>query len=93
MEEICGDDRLRFELTRELLSVEQRFSANGSRRGIFKEIEKAFLRNAYRSEEEAVDIARWRQEALERSQDVTTRYPSAPPPSKYFELRDKGASG
>lgn len=93
LEEICGDDRLRFELTRELLSVEQRFSANGNRRGIFKEIEKAFLRNAYRSEEEAVDIARWRQEGLERSQDVTTRYPSAPPPSKYFELRDKGASG
>ena len=75
LQEVCGEDRLHFELTRELLSVEQRFSANGKRRGIFKEIEKAFLRNAYRSEEEAVDIARWRQEAMERSQDVSARHP------------------
>ena len=93
LEEVCGEDRLHFELTRELLSVEQRFSANGTRRGIFKEIEKAFLRNAYRSEEEAVDIARWRQDAMERSQDVSTRYAIAPRPSGRFELRDEGISG
>ena len=93
LQEVCGEDRLHFELTRELLSIEQQFSANGSRRGIFKDIEKAFLRNAYRSEEEAVDIARWRQEAMERSQDVSGRHPTAPPPSKHFELRDEGDFG
>ena len=92
LRKICGEDRLHFELTRELLAVEQRFQGRRNRRGIFGSIEKAFLRSGYDGVDDAVNNARWRQEAMERARDTSAyRYPTAPSPSKGFELRDGGS--
>lgn len=72
LKEICGEDRLHFELTRELLSVAKRFSRNGIRRGIFNAIENALTRSAYKNEEEAIALAREREAALDQARASIT---------------------
>ena len=92
LKDICGEDRLHFELARELLAVEQQFQGRRNRRGIFSSIEKAFLRSGYDGIEDAVNNARWRQEAMDRARDTSAyRYPVAPSLSKEFEIRDGGS--
>ena len=64
LRELCGDDRLQFQLIRELLSVEKRHKSMLRRTGLFDAIEKAFLRNSYADENDAVERARERRDAL-----------------------------
>lgn len=46
--EICEDDRLHYELSRELLSVTRQQRSSGRRAGLFENIEKAFRRTFFR---------------------------------------------
>lgn len=62
--EICEDDRLHFELVRELLDIERRQRAKLRRAGLFGELEKAIRRGSYESEEDALDRAVDRRERL-----------------------------
>lgn len=66
--ELCGEDRLHFELTRELISLtrQQRFS--GRRAGLFEGIEKAFRRNFFDDRADAVERTR----QLSRTRNVST---------------------
>ena len=63
--ELCGDDRLHFELVRELLDVERRYRTFARRAGLFDALEKALRRHYYADEDDAVDHARRRREAKE----------------------------
>ena len=54
LKELCGQDGLHFELTRELLGVEQRFSSMSRRSGLFAALEQSIRRNFYDDEEDAV---------------------------------------
>jgi DNA sulfur modification protein DndC len=57
---LCGDDRLQYELVRELLSIERQQRAQSRRAGLFEKIEKAFCKNFYENEADAVAYARAR---------------------------------
>ena len=61
--EVCGADRLHYELVRELLSVERRQRHRARRAGLFDELERAFRRSYYDSVDDAVDMARRQAEA------------------------------
>lgn len=64
LRQLCGDDRLHFQLVRELLSTEKRHSNMLRRAGIFQAFERAFQRSFYTSEDDAVERARQRRDAL-----------------------------
>lgn len=56
--EVCGGDRLHYELTRELLSVERQLRAHARRAGLFGLLEKSIRRHYYDDKEDATDMAR-----------------------------------
>jgi DNA sulfur modification protein DndC len=64
LREICGNDRLHFELTRELLDVEHRFRTLSRRAGLYEALEQSFRRSFFADENDAVDRARRRGKAL-----------------------------
>ncbi|WP_244148928.1 DNA phosphorothioation system sulfurtransferase DndC [Desulfonatronum thioautotrophicum] len=58
--EICGEDRLHYELIRELLSITRQMRSSGRRAGLYEKLEKAFQRHAYTGKDEAIAIAQQR---------------------------------
>lgn len=74
LQEICGEDRLHYELTRELISITRKERNSARRANLGKRIEQAFKRHYFDSEAEAIDQARQkaqaRQEAKERKEAV-----------------------
>ena len=72
LREICGDDELNFELTRELLSIELNHKSMLRRTGIFKALDSAFHRNFYEDENEAVSRARKLRDDLQKVQKLAS---------------------
>lgn len=64
LRDLCGDDELHFQLVRELLSVEKRHKSMLRRAGLFDAIEGSFFRNFFEDEDDAVERARQRRDAL-----------------------------
>jgi DNA sulfur modification protein DndC len=64
---VAGEDRLHFELVRELLDIEQRHRAQARRAGLFESLEKALRRSFYDDEADATARAHRRKAAMERS--------------------------
>lgn len=58
LQEVCGDDRLHYELSRELLSMTRQQRSKAKRAGLFTQLEKSFGRHFYDSKEDALDRAR-----------------------------------
>lgn len=56
--ELCGDDRLHYELTRELLSVTNQQRSSGRRAGLFDQLEKTFSKHFYDDKADALDRAK-----------------------------------
>lgn len=69
LRDLCGDYDIHFQLTRELLSIEKRHKSMLRRAGLFDALERAFYRNFYDDEEDAVTRARERRNALDAAQD------------------------
>ena len=69
LRDICGEDELHFQLTRELLSIEKRHKSMLRRAGLFEAMAEAFNRNFYDDEADALDRARRRQGALDAARD------------------------
>jgi DNA sulfur modification protein DndC len=57
LRDLCGDDRLHYELTRELLSVTGQQRSLGRRAGLFEQLEKTIRRHFYDDKEDAIDRA------------------------------------
>lgn len=57
LREVCGGDGLRFQLARELLSVERRHRTAARRAALHAELEKTLRRNFFESEEDAEQLA------------------------------------
>lgn len=53
LKDVCGDDTIHFELTRELLDVERRYRTMSRRAGLYEALEKAVRRGFYKDEEDA----------------------------------------
>ena len=66
---LCGEDELHFQLTRELLSIENQHKSMLRRAGLFNAIEQAFYRNFYDSEEDAIERAQQRNDALAKARE------------------------
>lgn len=58
LKEICGEDRLHYELSRELLSLTRQQRSSARRAGLFDKLEKAFSKHFYDDEADALDRAR-----------------------------------
>ena len=58
LREICGDDHLHYELTRELLSVERQQRSHARRAGLFEQLEQSFRRHYFDNKDDATDMAR-----------------------------------
>jgi DNA sulfur modification protein DndC len=58
LKELCGSDRLHYELTRELLSVTNQQRSSGRRSGLFDQLERAFERHFYDDKADALDRAK-----------------------------------
>lgn len=67
LKEICGEDELHFQLTRQLLSVERQHRSLTRRSGLFDELGRAFQRSFYIDAEDATDRAREQRARLERA--------------------------
>lgn len=65
LKEVVGDDRLHFELVRELLDVEQRHRSRSRRAGLFDSLEKALRRGFYDDEVDATARALNRKAAFD----------------------------
>lgn len=65
LKEVCGDDRLHFEMARELLSVERQQRVHARRAGLFEKLEKSISRHYYTDREEALELARRQTKARE----------------------------
>ena len=66
---LCGDDELHYQLTRELLSIERQHKSMLRRAGLFDALEQAFYRNFYDNQEDAVDRARQHRDALDMARE------------------------
>lgn len=64
LKEVTGEDRLHFELVRELLDIEQRHRSRSRRSGLFASLEKALRRGFYEDESDATTRALNRKSAL-----------------------------
>lgn len=58
LSELCGDDRLHYELTRELLSVTSKQRSSGRRAGLFEQLEKTFGKHFYVDKADALNRAK-----------------------------------
>lgn len=56
--ELCGDDRMHYELTRELLSITRQQRTSVRRAGLYEALEKTFSRHFYDSKEDALSRAK-----------------------------------
>ncbi len=89
--EVVGEDRLHFELVRELLDVEQRHRAQVRRAGLFESLEKALRRGFYDDEEDATMRAHQRKAAIDRTPpDDRGWIPGPARPGRRLRPRDGG---
>jgi DNA sulfur modification protein DndC len=72
LKESCGEDRLLYELTRELIDIERRYKTATKRSGLYGAIEKAFRRNFYESAEDALKRAIRRRDIQASVESVKT---------------------
>jgi DNA sulfur modification protein DndC len=62
--EMCGEDRLHYEMTRELLSVAMQQQSNARRAGLYEQLESSIKRHFYDNKEDALARAKRRAEKL-----------------------------
>ena len=74
LKEICAEDHLHFQLVRELLAIEKRYSSMLRRAGVFNAIEKALKRGYYEDKDDAVDHARFRRDILQSALDIAEKH-------------------
>lgn len=72
LRELCGDDHLHYELTRNLVSIQWKYRTFARRTGIFDQIDQAIRRGFYDSEEDAVERVRNHEAALVKARGGST---------------------
>ncbi len=65
LQEVCADDRLHYELVRDLIATERRFATMSRRKGLLEEIDKSIKRSYYRDRDDALEFARTKAEIFE----------------------------
>ena len=67
LSDVCGDNRIHYQMVRELLSIEKRYKSMLRRSGLFKMFEKTITSHFYEDEDDAVNLARVRHGIKERA--------------------------
>lgn len=88
LRELCGDDLLHFQLTRELLDLERQHRTMARRAGLFKALEQSLRRGSYSSADEAKETALRRRDQLDRTRDDEDLDPVLPFASDGSEQSD-----
>ena len=70
LKEICGEDRIQFELARELIHVEQSYKHMSKRAGLYGSIENVFKKHFFDNEKDAIDWAWNRKKSREEATEV-----------------------
>jgi DNA sulfur modification protein DndC len=79
LKDLTENDRLHFQMVRDLLDIEQRHKMRARRAGLFKELEKAMERGFYEDVEDASERARVRKKIRDaRGQELTDEAGEAP---------------
>lgn len=78
LQELCGKDRLHYELTRELIDIARRNRNLSRRQRIFEDLDAAFKRGFYDSAEDATAKARKHQQAVDQARDAKNILPYIP---------------
>ena len=65
LKDLCGDDFLHYELVRELINVEQKYSTMAKRAGLFDALDKAITRSFYEDSDDATERARKKEKSLQ----------------------------
>jgi len=73
LRQLCGDDRLHYELTRELLSLTRQQRNAARRAGLFDQLEKSFSKHFYDNAEDAIARANANAEAKKELADRRRR--------------------
>jgi len=86
--ELCGEDRLHYELTRELLSITRQQRTSSRRAGLYERLEKTFCRHFYDDKDDALARA---QQMADQKHNLTKKpiqYASAvmEPPASDMEV-------
>ena len=58
LKDVCGNDDLTFELSRNLLEIERKYFKSNRRHGLMDEFSKAFKKSFFKDEEDALNYAR-----------------------------------
>lgn len=66
LREVCGKEEIRFQMVRELLSIQLRHRTPTRRQGMYEAMEQAILRHSHGSEAEALEWARRREEKTQQ---------------------------
>ena len=74
LSEICGGDAHRYQLVRELLSVEKTYKSMLRRPGLFKAIDRAFRKHLYEGEEDATEHVKSRRRAIHEAHERAFGY-------------------
>ena len=69
LRDLCGEDVLHFQMTRELLDVERQHRTMARRAGLFKSLEQSLRRGSYESATEAEETALRRRDRLDDLRD------------------------
>ena len=88
LQEICGEDRLHYELSRELLSMTRQQRSKAKRAGLFTQLEKTFGRHFYDSKEDALDRAKTVKD--ERDDRKKSQFDALAIPRELPQEEDKG---
>lgn len=91
LRKICGDDEIHYQLTRELLSIEERHKSMLRRAGLFDAIQNAFYRHFYNDEDDAIQRVRQRQSALEAARNQVFEKTSSSIQEFLFEDETSGS--
>lgn len=86
LHELCGDDHLHYELTRNLVSIQWKYRTFARRTGIFDQIDRAIRRGFYDSEEDALERVRNHEAALVKARSTSTEEPAYTVPTSQLVL-------
>jgi DNA sulfur modification protein DndC len=84
LREVCGEDRILYELARELIDIEHSFRAKSRRLGIYNDLKDAIKRGFYKTELDAVTYAQSRAEQKDEQRRRTQSVADAEAVSDYI---------
>lgn len=77
LNDICGDDKLQYEMLRDLINTEHRYRAMSRRVGLFKELEKSIKHSFYEDVDDAKRMAIRKNKAKNKINDAREERSSA----------------